>query len=359
MDYFFKKGKFTEDQLEQAIIELFQLQGYSYVHGENIHRQYEDILLEDDLRSYLLSRYSDLSPVEVQKVINKIALIQATPLYLGNKETFRLVNEGIDLQRDDISKIALHVEYISRQLYMQENDFTVSVDQNESLYQSIAYNGLEFPKIDSNGRYDKDELKRFIWRIAKIFKWKEYESYTLGYPADDKNNYTMLTWYVVILGQWVSGRGLQQIIEAAIWHKKNNPTRAMFIDGERVDYRDCAEHNNIIISDVLSVIDKIILFKLSNYFLKISKAYKKIKGTAPTDDWYEFVEYGSTNKRSIDIQKHGFSRESALYILRHEADYIDKSGPEIKLKKSLLACQNKGVMADAELARYNTPELFV
>lgn len=250
-------------------------------------------------------------------------------------------------------------QFISRQPYMQENDFTVSVDQNESLYQAIAYNGLEFPKIDSNGRYDKDELKRFIWRIAKIFKWKEYESYTLGYPADDKNNYTMLTWYVVILGQWVSGRGLQQIIEAAIWHKKNHPTRAMFIDGERVDYRDCAEHNNIIISDVLSVIDKIILFKLSNYFLKISKAYKEIKGTVPTDDWYEFVEYGSTNKRSIDIQKHGFSRESALYILRHEADYIDKSGPEIKLKKSLLACQNKGVMADAELARYNTPELFV
>ena len=45
MDYFFEKGKFTEDQLEQAIIELFQLQGYTYVQGENIHRQYEDILL--------------------------------------------------------------------------------------------------------------------------------------------------------------------------------------------------------------------------------------------------------------------------------------------------------------------------
>ena len=56
MNYFFEKGKFTEDQLEQAIIELFQLQGYTYVHGENIHRQYEDILLEDDLRSFLLDR---------------------------------------------------------------------------------------------------------------------------------------------------------------------------------------------------------------------------------------------------------------------------------------------------------------
>ena len=67
MNYFFEKGKFTEEQLEQAIIELFQLQGYTYVHGENIHRQYDDILLEDDLYSYLLSQYKDLSDVELKK----------------------------------------------------------------------------------------------------------------------------------------------------------------------------------------------------------------------------------------------------------------------------------------------------
>ena len=45
MDYHFEKGKFTEAELEQAIIELFTVKGYTYVHGENIHRQYEDILL--------------------------------------------------------------------------------------------------------------------------------------------------------------------------------------------------------------------------------------------------------------------------------------------------------------------------
>ena len=124
MDYFFEKGKFTEDQLEQAIIELFQLQGYTYVHGENIHRQYEDILLEDDLRSYLLSQYKDLSDVELKKIIQKIALIQSSPLYAGNRETFWLVNEGFDLQRDDISKVALHIYYIDYE-HPQNNIFKV------------------------------------------------------------------------------------------------------------------------------------------------------------------------------------------------------------------------------------------
>lgn len=48
MDYEFVKGQFTEAQLEAAIIEIFQQQDYIYVHGEKIHRQYEDILLEED-----------------------------------------------------------------------------------------------------------------------------------------------------------------------------------------------------------------------------------------------------------------------------------------------------------------------
>ena len=114
MDYHFEKGKFTEAELEQAIIELFTVQGYTYVHGGNIHRQYEDILLLDDLRSFLTVRYEaeNFSDVEIQKIINKLNLINATPLYIGNREAFWLVNEGFDLIRDDISKVALHVDYI-------------------------------------------------------------------------------------------------------------------------------------------------------------------------------------------------------------------------------------------------------
>lgn len=254
----------------------------------------------------------------------------------------------------------IHSHFSSRADILKDNDITVSVDQHESLYEAIAHNGLEYPAIDSNGRFDSDELWRFLLRIAKIFKWKLYESYTLGAPGNDNERYSLLSWYRVVLGQWVSGHGLQRIISEAIRHKASKPYRAMFIDGEYVDYREGPIHNNIIISDVLSVIDKIILFKLSNYFLKISNAYKEIKGvdTVP-NDWYEFVEYGSTNQRSIEIQKYGFTRESAMYILQHPTEYLVVEASRLKLKKSLLSCGNKGVKSDAELVWYNIPDLFV
>ena len=51
MDYHFTKGKFTETELEKAIIELCEQQGYTFVCGEDMHRKYEDILLVNFLNN--------------------------------------------------------------------------------------------------------------------------------------------------------------------------------------------------------------------------------------------------------------------------------------------------------------------
>lgn len=79
-----------------------------------VHRKYEDILLLDDLRAFMQDRYTNdgLSEVELQKITNRLQLIPASPLYSGNRETFWLINEGFDLVRDDVSKVALHIDYI-------------------------------------------------------------------------------------------------------------------------------------------------------------------------------------------------------------------------------------------------------
>ena len=200
----------------------------------------------------------------------------------------------------------------------------------------------------------------FLERLCKIFKWEIYESETLGHVGKYSKKHGKLSWYAVILSQWVQGDGLNKIMFHAISHKQRNPENALYIDNGYVDYNDSREHRNIVISDVLSVIDKIILFKISNYFLKVSNAYKEIKQVEKVpNDWYEFVEYGSTNKKTINIQKHGFSRESALYILKHERDYIVQSEPELKLKKSLLQSPNEGVKKDTLIIMYNIPNLFV
>lgn len=115
MDYEFVKGKFTEAELESAIIELFREQeNYTYVNGESMHRRYEDVLLEDDLRAFLRKRYADyaLTENEITAIVNKVKFIQPTPLYAGNRATYWLITEGFELVREDATRPAVHIEYI-------------------------------------------------------------------------------------------------------------------------------------------------------------------------------------------------------------------------------------------------------
>lgn len=135
MDYEFIKGQFTEAELESAIITLFEQQGYDYVHGDSIHRRYENTLLEDDLHSFLSERYRDLSEIELEKIISRLRNIPSTPIYQGNKEAFWLINEGFDLQRDDIAKLPIHIDYINydepqQNIFKVINQFTI-VDVRE------------------------------------------------------------------------------------------------------------------------------------------------------------------------------------------------------------------------------------
>ena len=92
-------------------------------------------------------------------------------------------------------------QFQNRTGYLQENDITVSVDQSESLYQAIAQNGLEFPKIFEDGSFDYDELTQSLERLCSIFKWEIYEADTLGHVGKYSHKHGKLSWYQVILAQ--------------------------------------------------------------------------------------------------------------------------------------------------------------
>lgn len=244
MDYIFEKGKFTEGELEQAIIELFEQQGYTYVPGESIHRRYEDILLTDDLRSYLVSRYNnDLSDVEIQKVINKLRLINSTPLYIGNRESFRLVTEGFDLGRDDITQVALHVDYIDfehpeNNIFKVINQYSVQ-DKRLRRPDLLAFiNGIPVTILEFKSAIEDDTTVHDAWEqitirycrdIPKLMKYcflsvisdgannrmgsifTPYEYYYAWNKANDQDKVSngISSLYTMIEGAFAKDRGLQ------------------------------------------------------------------------------------------------------------------------------------------------------
>jgi HsdR family type I site-specific deoxyribonuclease len=94
--------KFTESQLEAAIIELLEVEGYPHVLGEAIDRQSQDVLIKADLRSFLSTQYAKdgITPGEIEAVIQKLEAYSSSDLYESNKQIMRLVSEGFHLKRE-------------------------------------------------------------------------------------------------------------------------------------------------------------------------------------------------------------------------------------------------------------------
>jgi superfamily II DNA or RNA helicase len=240
-----------------------------------------------------------------------------------------------------------------------DDDINISLDQMDNLGSAIA-KGIKYPEFNESGNIDYKELVIFLEKLCTIFKWEIYESSTLGHRSKDTGKHGKLRWYAVILAQWIQGNGLSFIMKDAIDYKRNHPEAAIEeTNGTFVKYNDSIRHRNIVISDTLNAIEDVILFRISNYFLKFSNEYKLFhKLQNIQNDWYEYVEYGTTNPLSIMLQRNGLSRETSTYLKRHR-EYIIEVNGVYKIKTSILNCENESVKKETSEVKFNIPELFI
>ena len=177
MDYHFTKGNFTESELEKAIIELFKQQGYTYLRGDEIHRPFQDVLLYDDLKAFLLSRYPDLTQSELSKIISRLENIPSSPLYEGNRDTYRLISEGFDFVREDASKIGIHIRFIDfdnvdKNSFKVVNQFIVEDGHTRIPDMLIFINGIpvgifEFKSAIEEGKTVHNACEQITIRYAR------------------------------------------------------------------------------------------------------------------------------------------------------------------------------------------------
>jgi hypothetical protein len=347
---------------------------------ENVKKEDFVNLLKEDVPEQKLSLVSELSKNQKKVIVNcllqgniellrhpkkqtdesyelmrKFAMMLLRDITKGNKSL--VWKEFSHLLVDDTeSKI---IEAFAAKEEVPDDDISVSVDQTANLTTAIA-RGLKYPELDSKGNVDYSELMAFLEILCKIFKWEVYESSTLGFVSKD-GTYGKLRWYAVILSQWIKGTGLSFIMEQSLDYKRQNNGSVVMINFKPVAYNDSLEHRNIVISDTLQVIESVVLFSISNYFLRFSTEYKRFHELESfPNDWYEYVEYGTTNPLSIMLQRNGFSRETSTYIRKNREKYVIlTSDREIKLHRSLLECGNISVQKKVADVQYNVPELFV
>ncbi|MDX1352139.1 MAG: HsdR family type I site-specific deoxyribonuclease, partial [Thiomicrorhabdus sp.] len=165
--------KFTETQLEAAIIELLGEQGFHYVPGYELTRSNTDVLIKDDLRQFLADKYNadNITAGEIDSIIKQIESLPASDLYDSNKTFCKWLSDGFLLKREPSASGEHHSQ---KDLYIQLVDYSNVV---QSLLPDLAKElASELPKVaEPSAEYEKQPATYNDTNIYKIVNQLEIE----------------------------------------------------------------------------------------------------------------------------------------------------------------------------------------
>lgn len=106
--------KFTEEKLERAFTELLANEGFPHHLGNAIVRSADEVIIEEDLINYLLSKYANkqLTLTEAKSIVLQLKTLPASDLYESNKTILRWLSDGFILKREDRNQKDIHIELI-------------------------------------------------------------------------------------------------------------------------------------------------------------------------------------------------------------------------------------------------------
>jgi type I restriction enzyme R subunit len=106
--------KFTEEKLELTFIELLAQEGYPHYFGESIVRKPDEVLIEEDLRGFLLSQYQEQSITfnEANSIILQLKSLSASDLYESNKTFLKMLSDGFILKRENRNDKDIYIQLI-------------------------------------------------------------------------------------------------------------------------------------------------------------------------------------------------------------------------------------------------------
>jgi type I restriction enzyme R subunit len=183
-------SKFTEEKLENAVLELLKDEGFSYVTGVDIDRNKEEVLLKDDLTDYLKNQYNkdDITDSEINSIIRRLEILPSSALYESNKSIMKLITDGFVFKREDSAKKDIFIQLIDYS--KPENNILKVVNQfhiigyHERIPDAIIYiNGLPLVVFEFKSAIREDATihnafiqltVRYKRDIPELFKYNAF-----------------------------------------------------------------------------------------------------------------------------------------------------------------------------------------
>ena len=144
--------KFTEAQLEQAFIQLLEVENIPHVLGGDISRSEDEVLIKQDLKGFLLKQYRDekLTESEADQIIRRLEVFSSSDLYESNKAIMKLVSDGFPLKREDRSKKDIWI-YLIDYSEADKNAYKIVNQLEITGYHTRIPDGILYEKWYSTG----------------------------------------------------------------------------------------------------------------------------------------------------------------------------------------------------------------
>ncbi|MDE6392266.1 MAG: type I restriction endonuclease subunit R [Muribaculaceae bacterium] len=189
---------FNEAQLEQAFVELFKAEGYDYVHGESISRDTRDVILYDDLRTFLRKHHKEqgITEDEINRAIAKIETTDGGGVYAENVEALRMIQRGFPLRRTDPKLPDLYINLVNydefkldeqtrgtKNIFKFVNQFTIDGEHHRIPDGIVFVNGLPFVVLEFKNAIKqnttienayKQLTRRYRRDIPKLFRYNAF-----------------------------------------------------------------------------------------------------------------------------------------------------------------------------------------
>jgi type I restriction enzyme R subunit len=106
--------KFTEAQLEKVFTELLGQEGFPHHLGIAISRKPDEVLIEEDLQTFLLAQYASqgITVNEIKSIILQLKSLSSSDLYESNKTFLKMLSDGFILKREDRNKKDIYIQFI-------------------------------------------------------------------------------------------------------------------------------------------------------------------------------------------------------------------------------------------------------
>ena len=184
-------ANFNEHALEMSIMELLKDEEYTYLNGNQIHSERTEVLLVEDLKQYLYSRYASdgITPSEVDSIILMLRNISGT-IYEANKDVYKMICDGFIFNREDITQKDLYIELIDfdtpeNNIFKAVNQFKIEGVNNQiRIPDNIVFvNGIpvvvfEFKSAVKENTTIMDAYKQLTVRyhrdIPELFKYNAF-----------------------------------------------------------------------------------------------------------------------------------------------------------------------------------------